>query len=199
LNADGIVAVTGQLLTANMFTYCLNNPVNLDDPTGYLAMVEYVVRDNPYYRSSWGSNNTPFVSRALSAISTVTTTSSAFVGSTFATVGKNALAVGDIATYNSAWNASAITFIGAQAVQTTCIWVDPLNSHVKGKVISAHVVITGAAIGLGVLLGLGVGALVTAVPFLAPAAPWMMIAGNTFIGYQLSRLESSWIDRIRRN
>jgi hypothetical protein len=52
LNADAIVAVTGQLLTANMFTYCLNNPVNLDDPSGYLAMVEYVVRDDPYYNSA---------------------------------------------------------------------------------------------------------------------------------------------------
>jgi hypothetical protein len=36
LNADGITGVTGELLSHNMFAYCMNNPVNMDDPSGFL-------------------------------------------------------------------------------------------------------------------------------------------------------------------
>lgn len=35
LNADGITGVTGELLSHNLFAYCVNNPVNMDDPSGY--------------------------------------------------------------------------------------------------------------------------------------------------------------------
>ncbi|WP_423229849.1 RHS repeat-associated core domain-containing protein [Desnuesiella massiliensis] len=34
LNADGIGGEVGILLSHNMFTYCFNNPVNLEDPSG---------------------------------------------------------------------------------------------------------------------------------------------------------------------
>jgi hypothetical protein len=34
INADGLVGETGDLLSANMFAYCKNNPVNLVDPNG---------------------------------------------------------------------------------------------------------------------------------------------------------------------
>ena len=34
INADTITGSTGELLTANMFAYCRNNPVNHDDPDG---------------------------------------------------------------------------------------------------------------------------------------------------------------------
>jgi hypothetical protein len=35
INADAIVAQTGELLSANMFAYCNNNPVNMSDDGGY--------------------------------------------------------------------------------------------------------------------------------------------------------------------
>ena len=37
INTDGLVGVTGELLTHNMFAYCLNNPVNMIDPSGFLC------------------------------------------------------------------------------------------------------------------------------------------------------------------
>jgi len=35
VNADGITGIEGELLTHNMFAYTLNNPVNMEDPTGF--------------------------------------------------------------------------------------------------------------------------------------------------------------------
>jgi len=37
VNADGLTGVDGELLTHNMFAYCINNPINKDDPTGFIA------------------------------------------------------------------------------------------------------------------------------------------------------------------
>ncbi|MCM0649718.1 RHS repeat-associated core domain-containing protein [Clostridium swellfunianum] len=34
INADGLVGETGELLGHNMFAYCKNNPVNMEDPSG---------------------------------------------------------------------------------------------------------------------------------------------------------------------
>ena len=34
INADGALGATGELLSYNMFAYCFNNPVNLEDPSG---------------------------------------------------------------------------------------------------------------------------------------------------------------------
>jgi RHS repeat-associated protein len=36
INADGITGVEGELLTHNMFAYCVNNPVNMQDLSGFL-------------------------------------------------------------------------------------------------------------------------------------------------------------------
>ena len=36
INADGIIGKTGELLSHNLFTYCLNNPVNMEDDDGFL-------------------------------------------------------------------------------------------------------------------------------------------------------------------
>ena len=38
INADVILGVTGELKTANAFAYCNNNPVNMTDPNGYMAI-----------------------------------------------------------------------------------------------------------------------------------------------------------------
>ena len=38
LNADGILAANGDLLSFNLFTYCSNNPTNLADPAGDIAI-----------------------------------------------------------------------------------------------------------------------------------------------------------------
>jgi hypothetical protein len=37
VNADEITGVQGQLLTHNMFAYCINNPVNMEDQDGNIA------------------------------------------------------------------------------------------------------------------------------------------------------------------
>ncbi|MEG0775797.1 RHS repeat-associated core domain-containing protein [Clostridium sp.] len=37
INADGITGVHGELLSHNMFAYCDNNPVNKQDPSGFLS------------------------------------------------------------------------------------------------------------------------------------------------------------------
>jgi len=37
LNADSLGGEVGKLLTHNVFSYCLNNPVNMEDPTGNIA------------------------------------------------------------------------------------------------------------------------------------------------------------------
>ncbi|QAA31078.1 DNRLRE domain-containing protein [Clostridium manihotivorum] len=39
INADGIVGTPGELLSANMFAYCLNNPVNMADSSGNFPFV----------------------------------------------------------------------------------------------------------------------------------------------------------------
>jgi RHS repeat-associated core domain len=36
INADGITGTPGELLSENMFAYCANNPINREDPSGYL-------------------------------------------------------------------------------------------------------------------------------------------------------------------
>ena len=38
VNADGITGVEGELLTHNMFSYCVNNPVNMEDSSGYISV-----------------------------------------------------------------------------------------------------------------------------------------------------------------
>jgi RHS repeat-associated protein len=37
INVDGIAGQTGELLSHNMFAYCMNNPVNMQDKSGYMA------------------------------------------------------------------------------------------------------------------------------------------------------------------
>jgi RHS repeat-associated protein len=37
INADSLLGETGDLLSHNMFAYCKNNPVNMDDPDGDIA------------------------------------------------------------------------------------------------------------------------------------------------------------------
>ena len=37
INADGQTGKSGELLSHNMFAYCVNNPVNMEDPSGYLS------------------------------------------------------------------------------------------------------------------------------------------------------------------
>jgi RHS repeat-associated protein len=39
INADTLMGETGELLSHNMFAYCANNPVNLEDPDGDIAWV----------------------------------------------------------------------------------------------------------------------------------------------------------------
>ena len=39
INGDGLIGVQGDLLTANMFAYCMNNPVNMGDPSGQFALL----------------------------------------------------------------------------------------------------------------------------------------------------------------
>jgi hypothetical protein len=34
INADGLVGIPGELLSSNMFAYCIDNPVNMSDPDG---------------------------------------------------------------------------------------------------------------------------------------------------------------------
>ena len=34
INVDGLVGVLGELLTANMVAYCMNNPINMTDLSG---------------------------------------------------------------------------------------------------------------------------------------------------------------------
>ncbi|MBM7872297.1 RHS repeat-associated protein, partial [Clostridium pascui] len=36
INADGLIGSPGELLSYNMFAYCSNNPVNMEDPSGLL-------------------------------------------------------------------------------------------------------------------------------------------------------------------
>jgi hypothetical protein len=43
INGDGLVGVTGELLSHNMFAYCSNNPVNMTDPDGRLAFLAALV------------------------------------------------------------------------------------------------------------------------------------------------------------
>jgi hypothetical protein len=38
LNADSLGGETGDLGSHNIFVYCLNNPVNMEDPTGHIAV-----------------------------------------------------------------------------------------------------------------------------------------------------------------
>ncbi|WDU83321.1 RHS repeat-associated core domain-containing protein [Caloramator sp. Dgby_cultured_2] len=38
VNADAIVGITGELLSYNMFAYCSNDPVNMEDPNGYFGI-----------------------------------------------------------------------------------------------------------------------------------------------------------------
>ena len=36
INADGITGKTGELLSHNMYMYCMNNPINMCDDSGYM-------------------------------------------------------------------------------------------------------------------------------------------------------------------
>ncbi|MDF2884612.1 MAG: wapA2 [Clostridiaceae bacterium] len=35
INSDGVVGTSGELLSGNMFAYCKNNPINMEDSSGY--------------------------------------------------------------------------------------------------------------------------------------------------------------------
>ena len=52
-NADAIVAVTGELLSGNMFAYCKNNPINMYDDTGYRPV--FVNEDDQDAYDEWAS------------------------------------------------------------------------------------------------------------------------------------------------
>ena len=43
LNADNFGGDTGSLLSHNVFAYCMNNPVNLSDPSGHWIQVIFAV------------------------------------------------------------------------------------------------------------------------------------------------------------
>ncbi|MCX8074010.1 MAG: RHS repeat-associated core domain-containing protein [Clostridia bacterium] len=44
INADGVSGQLGILLSHNLFAYCLNNPVNMYDPSGYLTISIFTLR-----------------------------------------------------------------------------------------------------------------------------------------------------------
>ncbi len=47
INADAVVGQTGELLGHNMFAYCANNPVNMQDPNGYrYSIIDGGVQDD---------------------------------------------------------------------------------------------------------------------------------------------------------
>lgn len=49
INADVIVGKTGTILTYNMFVYCLNNPINNEDPNGYISSSSLKKNMQNYY------------------------------------------------------------------------------------------------------------------------------------------------------
>ncbi|WP_291570379.1 hypothetical protein [Clostridium sp. UBA4548] len=52
INADTIAAVTGDLLSTNMFAYTKNNPINMKDDHGFLSssVLEKVEKVRRNYR-----------------------------------------------------------------------------------------------------------------------------------------------------
>jgi RHS repeat-associated protein len=51
LNTDGIIGLNSVLLTNNMFIYCVNNPVNLNDPSGYASIFKYLKYPGEIHRA----------------------------------------------------------------------------------------------------------------------------------------------------
>jgi hypothetical protein len=61
LNADSIDnTVVGGLLTANLFAYCLNNPVNLTDPDGAFAQLALAGAYGTYLGTAYAAGGANF-------------------------------------------------------------------------------------------------------------------------------------------
>jgi RHS repeat-associated protein len=58
INADGIAAVTGELLSANMFVYCKDNPTTLKDPSGFRPIYTQGEETDAMMKSSYKVMNT---------------------------------------------------------------------------------------------------------------------------------------------
>jgi hypothetical protein len=48
INADAIAAVTGELLSTNMFAYCINNPINMKDSDGFRPVFDSDEQEQAY-------------------------------------------------------------------------------------------------------------------------------------------------------
>jgi len=51
LNADAVLGQAGALLSHNLFGYCVNNPVNRDDPSGLMPGSPFEWDESPWYYS----------------------------------------------------------------------------------------------------------------------------------------------------
>lgn len=70
INADEIAAVTGELLSANMFAYCKNNPTTLKDPSGFRPVLTEGEETDAMREASYKAMNT--VARNRSSNSSIT-------------------------------------------------------------------------------------------------------------------------------
>jgi RHS repeat-associated protein len=69
INADGVIGEKGNLLSYNLYTYCINNPINCSDTTGKWAQnfagFSWVYSKNNNILGFYVNNNPAFLSKAF--------------------------------------------------------------------------------------------------------------------------------------
>ncbi|KYH30465.1 tRNA nuclease WapA precursor [Clostridium tepidiprofundi DSM 19306] len=181
INADGIAGSTGDLLSHNMFAYCMNNPVNMKDPSGFRPIFTLGEETKAMVEASFDimngatlteiSNN--YESKGNIKTSTIYATAASIADNATATIAKKFIKDTTRKTiyglFGAVWRNTSVTFHGVAPLVRSAIGIigtagffiynsiSVLNKYGwswqgGGKRVFVDFITTGVAVGLGMLL-----------------------------------------------
>ncbi|MBL4932373.1 RHS repeat-associated core domain-containing protein [Clostridium sp. YIM B02565] len=184
INADALGGNVGELLSHNIFAYCKNNPVNMQDPNGYrYSIIDGGVQDdiymgrankieNPYDWAANARKNT--ISGAADSAGegltkNLATGAKKWVSLEYLAMGKyvKEVTTRDMAIKGTVGKAGALYFTGK----------DVVGDVKKKEYFGVGVDLTAGALGVGASYGLGVLGNIA----IAAACPGLLVVGGVFI------------------
>jgi RHS repeat-associated protein len=170
VNADGLTGLNGKLLGHNMFAYCVNNPVNNYDPSGFLHMesagfstltVPHTVQSNKSVRSVRPNTSVAIpvaIGVGLESLGNVSRTIAGIVGAdrVLHIIPKTSIPQTYTPFLASAKTAAKIVLVVTTFAELSGTW-DPMVKMSNSQRLEKSAIQVG-----GTLVALGVGALVSA-------------------------------------